>query len=175
VLDGIKRLIKSGLSIRLHVIGCDDSAEEAKWVAQAGVTGAVEFLGVLGHEQALQCIAGSSALLLPSRNDTFGMVYVEALLSGVPVLYSANAGIDGYLDRMSVGVRVDPASHDSIVRGMLELTMNLDVYRQHLRSCLMGNRLDFFRRESIAAKYIQVIRAVGMEAGKSVDGRVESA
>lgn len=33
---------------------------------------------------------------MPSRNETFGLVYVEAMLQGLPILYTANEGIDGF-------------------------------------------------------------------------------
>ena len=54
------------------------------------------------------------AMCLPSHNETFGMVYVEALLSGVPILYSRGTGIDGFLDRIEGAVGVDPCSTEEI-------------------------------------------------------------
>src|SRR5690606_11180955 len=33
---------------------------------------------------------------MPSKAETFGLVYVEAMLQGLPILYTANEGIDGF-------------------------------------------------------------------------------
>ncbi len=42
---------------------------------------------------------------MPSRAETFGLVYVEALLNGLPILYTKNEGIDEMYD--NVGEAVD--------------------------------------------------------------------
>ena len=34
--------------------------------------------------------------VMPSKNETFGLVYIEALLQGLPILYAKNEGIEGF-------------------------------------------------------------------------------
>lgn len=38
----------------------------------------------------------SDLFVMPSRKETFGLVYVEALSQGIPVIYTKNEGIDGF-------------------------------------------------------------------------------
>lgn len=38
----------------------------------------------------------SDLFVMPSRKETFGLVYVEALSQGIPVIYTRNEGIDGF-------------------------------------------------------------------------------
>src|SRR5690606_2930407 len=38
----------------------------------------------------------ADVFVMPSRNETFGLVYVEAMLQGLPILYTSNEGIDGF-------------------------------------------------------------------------------
>lgn len=163
VIDGVRSLIAGGARIQVHVIGCDIGTEEAKWAAEAGLGHAVKFLGPMSHDRALEVIACCSGLVLPSRNDTFGMVYVEALLSGVPVLYSANAGIDGFLNALSVGVRVEPDNAESVIGGMKAFVSDLGWYRQNLLSALQMGKLDFFRKEHIVATYLHVMQAIAKD------------
>ncbi len=47
----------------------------------------IQYLGEVPHEQKLELLAGASALLNPIRwNEPFGLVMIEALASGTPVL-----------------------------------------------------------------------------------------
>ena len=81
--------------LRLDVIGWstpETMAHLRRLTNEAGATAAVRFLGVLPHESVLKAMPRYGAMVLPAKNETFGMVYVEALLSGVPVLYVAGSG-----------------------------------------------------------------------------------
>lgn len=42
---------------------------------------------------------------MPSSYETFGLVYVEAMLQGLPILYTHNEGIDGFYDE-KIGEKV---------------------------------------------------------------------
>lgn len=50
--------------------------------------------------------AGVDVLLVPSRAETFGMVYLEAMSQGVPVLYTRGQGFDGQFEEGEVGFSV---------------------------------------------------------------------
>ena len=39
----------------------------------------------------------SDFFTMPSKAETFGLVYIEALLQGLPVMYTQNEGIDGFM------------------------------------------------------------------------------
>lgn len=95
--------------LRLDVIGWSGpktDAQIARLIERAGVESAVRFLGPQDHRAVLEAIPRYTALVLPARNETFGMVYVEALLTATPILYTADSGIDGYLEGVDAGIRV---------------------------------------------------------------------
>lgn len=64
--------------------------------------GAVKDIGLL-----MEIYRGSSLFALPSVRETFGLVYIEALTQGVPVLYTEGDGVDGLLSP-EVGISVKP-------------------------------------------------------------------
>src|SRR5690606_23624684 len=41
--------------------------------------------------------------VMPSRRETFGLVYIEALSQGTPIIYSMNDGVGGYFEQGEVG------------------------------------------------------------------------
>src|SRR5690606_9754782 len=52
--------------------------------------------GVIGDKKALQNIYKyCHVFTMPSRKETFGLVYIEALLQGLPILFTRDEGIDG--------------------------------------------------------------------------------
>jgi glycosyltransferase involved in cell wall biosynthesis len=44
--------------------------------------------------------------LMPSKYETFGLVYIEAMSQGMPVIYSSGQGIDGFFKDGEVGYSV---------------------------------------------------------------------
>lgn len=64
--------------------------EEAAGLAR--VPGGVSYLGSLPQAELARLLATVDCLVLPSRNDSYGMVVAEALAAGVPVIASAMVG-----------------------------------------------------------------------------------
>ena len=50
----------------------------------------------------------SDIFILPSKDETFGMVYMEALSSGMAVCCSKNSGIDGIIEDTKNGYLLKP-------------------------------------------------------------------
>lgn len=102
-------------------------------IAGLGLQDRVRLLGTFDNAELLQRLPHYAALALPSHNETFGMVYVEALLCGIPILYSKNTGIDGFVDWIPAKAGVDPGSVKSIAEGLNDLLENQQTYRQWLK------------------------------------------
>jgi glycosyltransferase involved in cell wall biosynthesis len=64
----------------------------------------VHFLGVMTGEALARAYAGSDVFVFPSRTDTFGMVILEALASGVPVAAYPVMGPKDVIGSAPVGV-----------------------------------------------------------------------
>lgn len=85
-------------------------------------------LGPIHSLKQLQNVfAASGIFAMPSYNETFGLVYIEALSQSLPVLYSVNEGIDG-LFNSDVGVAVDPYSVNSIEEGLFTIIDNYNKF-----------------------------------------------
>ena len=55
------------------------------------------FLGQISKEKVLEEMRESDIFILPSKNESFGMVYLEAMASGCITVCSKNDGIDGII------------------------------------------------------------------------------
>src|SRR6202012_2399210 len=105
----------------------------------------------------LERMSESTALVLPSHHETFGMVYVEALFAGVPILYSKGTGIDGFLHDLDVGIAVNPKSEMDISNALIKLARNHEQYRAAV-STSRDELSKRFGREEVLSRYAQVIR-----------------
>jgi UDP-glucose:(heptosyl)LPS alpha-1,3-glucosyltransferase len=76
--------------IRLAVVGGDDPAPYRLLAARGGVADRIEFAGTIRGAESLY--AGADAFVLPTWYEPFGMVIVEAMAEGVPVITSTRAG-----------------------------------------------------------------------------------
>lgn len=59
-----------------------------------------------GMEAMKRFYSGIDVLLVPSSAETFGMVYLEAMSQGVPVLYTKGQGFDGQFEEGAAGFAV---------------------------------------------------------------------
>jgi glycosyltransferase involved in cell wall biosynthesis len=53
---------------------------------------------ISNKDELLKVLRKNKFLIMPSIHETFGLVYIEALTQGLPVLYTKNQGIDGLFE-----------------------------------------------------------------------------
>lgn len=88
--------------IQYDIIGDGEYGEKLKeLVKEFKLENKVNFLGRKSHEEVIKYMAGCDIFSLPSFSEGFGMVYIEAMSQGVPVIGVAGEGIedaikDGY-------------------------------------------------------------------------------
>lgn len=146
----------------LDVIGWSNEhidAELRDRVAAAGCGHRIHFRGVRPHAQIIDELPQYSALLLPSVNETFGMVYLEALFAGIPVLYTRGTGIDGHLDGLAVGIGVSAGSIKDIAAAIDDLSRTAAQRRSAIRAHAetLAARFD---QAAIIARYTSNMKSV---------------
>jgi glycosyltransferase involved in cell wall biosynthesis len=94
---------------------CVAGAEEMKANARLkefshrlGVADSVRFLGRLDSDELSRLLWYSDILVLPSREEAFGVVVLEALASGLPVVAARVGGIPEILQGEDFGVLCEP-------------------------------------------------------------------
>jgi len=128
---GVDRLIEAfaragdaldGITLDIYGTGSAKSVEAVEaLIVEHGLRNRVRLMGKIPQAEFLERLPHYLALVMPARNETFGMVYTEALFAGVPILYGRETGIDGHLDGLDVGVGVDPGSIQEISAGLVRI------------------------------------------------------
>ena len=92
----------------------------------------VSILGLLPREKVLDLLAETNVLVLPSAFETFGVVCIEAMAVGRPVICTRNGSADFVDD--SNGILIDVDSDDQLIDAMRKLYQNYSKYDQQLIS-----------------------------------------
>ena len=92
----------------------------------------VRVLGLLPREKVLDLLAKTNVLVLPSAFETFGVVCIEAMAVGRPVICTRNGSADFVDD--SNGILIDVDSDDQLIDAMRKIYQNYSKYDQQLIS-----------------------------------------
>jgi glycosyltransferase involved in cell wall biosynthesis len=102
-------------------------AEVRALAARLGVDGDCRFLGWSDPRDAYQA---ADFLILPSRSEGFGLVCVEAMLCGLPVLRTRLGGSDRQIVEGKTGWAVDVGNDDALFAKFLEAVRDPDLTRR---------------------------------------------
>jgi glycosyltransferase involved in cell wall biosynthesis len=120
----------------------------------------VHFIGELKNEKFCAMLPEYAAFVRPSYPETFGMVYLESLFAGLPVLYAEETGIDGYFEDAEFAVAVDHHSADGVAGAMMKLYEDQAALKQRLSEWLDAGSLKSFLTENIIDTYARTINHV---------------
>lgn len=102
-------------------------------VRALGLSEVFEFLGFIDREGVKRLLDRSRVLVMPSLSEPFGLVGLEAIEAGVPVVLSRNCGL---AERIPSATSVDPEDVDSIAEATLALLNDPDLARRNAESAL---------------------------------------
>jgi glycosyltransferase involved in cell wall biosynthesis len=102
---------------RLLLAGAGDLQGELESLASE-MGEAVRFLGFCEPERLAQLYAEADVFVLPSLEDTFGVVAAEAMASRLPLIVSPYAGISSHLEHGRNAFIVEPTQHEVLAEAM---------------------------------------------------------
>lgn len=120
VIDVLPILIEDipNLTYLISGDGSDRSRLESK-VKALGLQEYVVFTGYVPEEEKSDHYRLADAYVMPSQGEGFGIVYLEAMACGIPVVGSKLDGSSEALRGGSLGILVDPKDSEELVSGIL--------------------------------------------------------
>jgi glycosyltransferase involved in cell wall biosynthesis len=157
LLRAVRLSIDAGANFVLRICGSGPQETALKALrADLGLDDRVEFLGHCSREQVAQEMANATALVVSSSHETFGIVVVEALLSGMPVISTRCGGPEEIIVEGCDGYLVDKDDPAALCAGLLRMSRELkrfDPQNLHQRC------IDRFSESAFVSRHEQVYYA----------------
>ena len=122
LIEAVRELTLSKESVELIIVGDGPCAD---LLSREAENLPVTFMGHIDNKQELKSVFGELDIFaMPSFKETFGLVYLEAMAQGLPVIYSKGQGFDGVFQHGVVGLAVDPTSKADLVLAIKSIMSN---------------------------------------------------
>lgn len=121
-LQALQKLLPKYPELKYWVIG--DGPERGnleRLSLKLGLSSQVEFLGQLPREGVMASMAACDIFSLPSWQEGFGIVYLEAMAHGKPVIGCRGEGIEDFVTNGETGFLIQPKDPDELVQVLDEL------------------------------------------------------
>lgn len=109
---------------RAHAIVAGDGPEHAPLRALAAelrLDDAVRFTGALPDDDLARLYRRADVFCLPSVQEGFGIVFLEAMACGLPVVATSAAAMPEVLPQRQAGILVPPGDHAALAGALAEL------------------------------------------------------
>lgn len=152
-------IVKENTNVKLVIGGGGKAVQKVvDWTKEYHVTDSVEFLGTLNREQVVEQMQMCDCFVLPSRYETFGVVYIEAMACGKPVIAVANGGPDDFVkDFNGILIKPDVEELTGAINKMIKRLKGYDYYYEEEISSYIKN---LFSYDSIAEKLLEVYKSI---------------
>ncbi|WP_421381508.1 glycosyltransferase [Bacillus salacetis] len=155
-IRAVKELTKKYKTLEYIIVGKGYDEDRLKnLVSDLGLTNHIRFIGAKKNNEVKQIMRQCDIFTMPSTNESFGVVYIEAMACGKPVIGCYGQGIEDIVEHGKTGFMVNPHSPDEIVQVCEELLTD-DDYRAEVGNEAYNVVLKRFTWE-IAAKEIVTV------------------
>lgn len=149
LMEAVLKLKENGYNLQLHLIG--GNGNDTKQIGAIAMEHPEVFHlhGVIQNKDKIRTIMQQCHIFtMPSLTETFGLVYVEALSQGLPILYTEGEGVDGFFSS-SYGERCNPKSVQNIAEKLERMLMLYEDY--FIDENYLRNHFDW---DIVADKYL---------------------
>jgi glycosyltransferase involved in cell wall biosynthesis len=164
LLDAFTRV--SDTSARLVIAGNDMGGSTSSVAAVDGsiVTGRVTRIGLLRGGERLAALASADVVVYPSRHEVFGLVPLEALMCGTPVVVSNDSGCGEIIGRIGGGHLVPHGDRASLAGAIDAILNEPSVWRP--RALAAGRRIrELFGADVVCERLETIYTGLAHPAG----------
>lgn len=155
----IKAIPKSGLCnvAEFRIVGDGPLFEKYKNLSiKMNVEKCIKFLGRISRDRVKREFTNCDCFVLPSRHESFGVVYIEALACGKPVIATKCGGPEDIVND-KVGLLIEKENIEELARALKYMYTNADKYNsEDIRKYFMEN----FSKKVNVPKYLNIYKEI---------------
>ena len=125
LLQSVPKILNQFSSVKFIIGGSGPQLEYLKENALSmGVEKNVDFVGFIKDRDLPKLFKSSDIMVIPSLYEPFGIVALEGMISGVPVVVSDTGGLAEIIQQNYNGIKVPPGDSDLLAEGILKFLQN---------------------------------------------------
>ncbi len=158
VLLAVAELEKKFPGIRYLIVGKSDAEEQRRLeaiVREFRISDRVVFTGFVPDEELAAHFSLADLYIMPSKKEGFGIVFIEAMYYGLPVIAGNRDGSTDALCQGRLGLLVDPDNLDDIIAAVEKVIASPQQYEPDRTLLMEQFSFDAYRRqvEALAFKH----------------------
>jgi glycosyltransferase involved in cell wall biosynthesis len=116
LIRAVKILVDGGLAADCYIAGGGEELEALKKLSnELGLADRVRFLGRISNESKRQWLSAADLFVLSSLSESFGLVQLEAMACGAPVVATRNGGSEWVMSDIA-GLLCEPGDPEDLAR-----------------------------------------------------------
>jgi len=130
ILFSLAKLKAQNRNFKLIVAGKGNIAKYTKLAEQAKIASDVIFTGPVSKEKLIRMYLAGDLYVMLSKFDTFGMVVLEAMAAGLPVIISSNVGAKDIVQEDKNGFVISNTSDTDYIAAKIALLLDENIRRE---------------------------------------------
>ena len=147
-----EKILRNRYDLSLNVIGAITKKSYKRIINKYKF---INYLGQKSKEEIVEIYKNMDIFVMPSKHETFGLSYVEAMSQGIPVIYTRNEGFDNFFCEGEVGYSVKYNDYNEMAEKIEKIIQN---YQEISNNCLEKSLS--FNWNDIALKYKKIYGTV---------------
>lgn len=147
-----------GVVVRIAGEG-EEHARLTALAEELGIGDRVEFVGNVSRERLVSMLVEATALAVPSRDEAFSLMVIEAFAAGLPVVASRVGGIP---EAAGDAAKFVPADDPGALAAALREVLSAGAARDELVAA-GRERVHRYTPAKMAERYLEIYRAAGEE------------
>lgn len=157
LIDAFAKLQLPGDKWELNIIGDGEEKDMlSKQIANVHLEQNIHLLGNRTTDEIVNILNQSHVFVLPSRMETFGVVYIEAMACGLPVIATPCGGPEEFVDKQN-GLLVPIDDVDSLAKALEQMFSH---YQDYDRQAIADNCKARFSSKVIAKQLTGIFEQV---------------
>lgn len=115
LIEAFARVHEESEAVRLKLVGDSPTEHLRSLVDERGVSDAVDFVEYLPNEELPRHYRSADIFVIPSKQEGLGIVGLEAMASGLPIVSTRCGGPEDYVRDEETGYLVEADDIDSVV------------------------------------------------------------